>query len=150
MVGVEVGWQWAPMIVLRLGPKLFSFIANLLNWSKQVSAAELLPNCCYNSGRCFMLKVMSRTIVTQRTTLLPPGINSRQVMLVRQVVSSREPPLFSCSGKVATGAKLGHNRSCHPSPPPKHRLGPPIWPPTHPRVVPVLVRQGHERNVVRK
>ena len=75
------------MIVLRLGPKLFSFIANLLNWSKQVSAAELLPNCCYNSGRCFILKIMSRTIVTQRTTLLPPGINSRQVMLVRQVVS---------------------------------------------------------------
>ena len=103
------------MIVLRLGPKLFSFIANLLKcWSKQVSAAELLPNCCYNSGRCFILKIMSRTIVAQRTTLLPPGINSRQVMLVRQVVSSREPPLFSCSGKVATGAKLGHNRSCQP------------------------------------
>ena len=38
-------------------------------------------------GRCFILKIMSRTIVTQRTTLLAPGINSRQVMLVRQVVS---------------------------------------------------------------
>ena len=114
MVGVE-----APMIVLRLGPKLFSFIANLYNcWSKQVSAASVLSRVVaqllLQFSRCFILKIMSRTIVTQRTTLLPPGINSRQVMLVRQVVSSREPPLFSCSGKVATGAKLGHNRSCQP------------------------------------
>ena len=88
-----MGGQWVPMIVLRLGPKLFSFIANLHNcWSKQVSAASVLSRVVaqllLQLGRCFILKIMSRTIVvTQRTTLLPPGINSRQVMLVRQVVS---------------------------------------------------------------
>ena len=116
---LRLGGQWAPMIVLRLGPKLFSFISNLHNyWSKQVSAASVLSRVVaqllLQLGRCFILKIMSRTIVAQLTTLLPRGINSRQVMLVRQVVSSREPPLFSCSGKVATGAKLGHNRSCQP------------------------------------
>ena len=89
---LRLGGQWASMIVLRLGPKLFSFIANLHNcWSKQVSAASVLSRVVaqllLQLGRCFILKVMSRTIVAQRTTLLPPGINSRQVMLVRQVVS---------------------------------------------------------------
>ena len=109
------------MIVLRLGPKLFSFIANLHNyWSKQVSPASVLSRVVAQ----LLLQLWSLFYIedneqdyccpTYNSVAPRHQLEAGDACASGGEQSSREPPLFSCSGKVATGAKLGHNRSCRP------------------------------------